>query len=468
MAVLNGASRPPGGRGSRRPDRHRRPSHRRRTSPGPDRRRRPGSRRRPRTPRSSAQPASVSPRTVSKPWAASAQKDMAERVRSTGTVEDQRRQAVRMARGIRLGQLRPVALAVESQLLDPEPVADRIRGRRRPDGWRTAPTSRDRRSASAEACLGERRGGGRPGRRARVGRARLGAVATLGRTDAALVEEEDVVAPDEVGIEVVEDPEGLVEPASARPADRDRERARPERRRRDGPRRRPRSWRSSRRRRDRPGRASRRRRASPGDRARTRARAVATRSSTPAAKNRAGGIRRTTARAGASTRGMNTPRARAPAASRQSIASRATPTRTEAISQSPPSMPLTIRSEARRVGVAGRTEPDRRDEPDDRGEDDRRGREPRDRPPVADAQVRPAGPVGGNAGRAPEERQAVEQSGRARPRAADDATLAERLEHRQRVAQPADREDELPGRPRRSGPFARHRTRRRRPGPPRS
>ena len=50
------------------------------------------------------------------------------------------------------------------------------------------------------------------------------------------------------------------------------------------------------------------------------------------------------ARLGASTSGMNTPSARAAAASRQRIPSNATPTSTDATSHSPPSIPLTIRS----------------------------------------------------------------------------------------------------------------------------
>ena len=81
------------------------------------------------------------------------------------------------------------------------------------------------------------------------------------------------------------------------------------------------------------------RRASPGGQGTNHGSGRADATRTPAPNSRSGGISRKIARPGASTSGMNTPSARAAAASRQRIASIATPTRTDAISQSAPSMP---------------------------------------------------------------------------------------------------------------------------------
>ncbi len=333
---------------------------------------------------------------------------------------------------VHLGELGPVALPVEDQPLDAEPVADRVevlRGLPRRvagDGRRVDPGFPD-------AGVGEDPGGVGARRRGRVADARSRAVAPLGRADAALVEEQDVPPPDELLVQPLDRLDRGVHAAAARTSDRDRQRAEGSHGRAvDGvhdPDRCVRStlvvdrdehsvagegglgtgdepWLGSGRGDEDAGSEQQDRRQDPNERP---ARGIDERDEHAEG---AGGSRLAPehrVEGDTDQHGCDEPQGTID--------------------------PADHAQQPRRVGVPGGPEPDRGDEAHDRGQDDDRGSQPGHPPAGSDPEVRPPGPVCGHARRPPEQRQPADDP-RSRRRAVDDAALPQLLHHGQGAAQP--------------------------------
>ncbi len=128
-----------------------------------------------------------------------------------------------MTSRVDLGELRAVALSVQGEPADPEPIPDRLEVLRRLHGRVPIDVSRrdtGLREARVDKRLDDRSAALRP----RVFSAGLGTVGSLGRPDAALVPEEDVVRGHETRVERGENSARLGQAALAGPADGDRQR----------------------------------------------------------------------------------------------------------------------------------------------------------------------------------------------------------------------------------------------------